>query len=125
MPSHAHLDRKQRRQWRKIRIRKKISGTAEVPRVCVFRSSKYLYIQAVDDVAGRVIASATSLEPEVRKDLKTSGKHVDVAARLGEMISARLKEKGITRITFDRSGYLYHGRIKAIADGARKGGLQF
>jgi large subunit ribosomal protein L18 len=125
MAKHVHLDRKQKRDWRKIRIRKRLSGTATAPRLCVFKSTSYIYVQAVDDTKGVTIAAASSLEPAVKGSLKTSGKHVSVAEKVGELVSERLKAKGIERVVFDRSGYLYHGRVKALADGARKGGLQF
>lgn len=125
MAKHVHLDRDQKRHWRKIRIRKRLSGTATAPRLCVFKSTSYIYVQAVDDTKGVTIAAASSLEPAVKGSLKTSGKHVSVAEKVGELVSERLKAKGIERVVFDRSGYLYHGRVKALADGARKGGLQF
>ncbi len=125
MAKHVHLDRKQKRDWRKIRIRKRLSGTATAPRLCVFKSTSYIYVQAVDDAKGVTIAAASSLEPAVKGSLKTSGKHVSVAEKVGELVSERLKAKGIERVVFDRSGYLYHGRVKALAEGARKGGLQF
>lgn len=125
MAKHVHLDRKQKRDWRKIRIRKRLSGTATAPRLCVFKSTSYIYVQAVDDTKGVTIAAASSLEPAVKGSLKTSGKHVSVAEKVGELVSERLKAKGIERVVFDRSGYLYHGRVKALAEGARKGGLQF
>jgi len=125
MAKHVHLDRKQKRDWRKIRIRKHLSGTATAPRLCVYKSTSYIYVQAVDDTKGVTIAAASSLEPAVKGSLKTSGKHVSVAEKVGELVSERLKAKGIERVVFDRSGYLYHGRVKALADGARKGGLQF
>ncbi len=125
MAKHVHLDRKQKRDWRKIRIRKRLSGTATAPRLCVFKSTSYIYVQAVDDAKGVTVAAASSLEPAVKGALKTSGKHVSVAEKVGELVSERLKAKGIERVVFDRSGYLYHGRVKALAEGARKGGLQF
>jgi large subunit ribosomal protein L18 len=125
MAKHVHLDRKQKRDWRKIRIRKRLSGTATAPRLCVFRSSHYIYVQAVDDTTGATIAAASSLEPAIKDSLKTSGKHVAAAAKVGELVSERLKAKGIEQVVFDRGGYLYHGRVKALAEGARKGGLQF
>lgn len=125
MAKHVHMDRDQKRHWRKIRIRKRLSGTATAPRLCVFKSTSYIYVQAVDDTKGVTLAAASSLEPAVKGSLKTSGKHVSVAEKVGELVSERLKAKGIERVVFDRGGYLYHGRVKALADGARKGGLQF
>ena len=125
MAKHSNLDRKQKRDWRKIRIRKRLSGTATAPRLCVFRSSAYIYVQAIDDTKGQTIAAASSLEPAIKGSLKTSGKHVSVAEKVGELVSERLKAKGIEQVVFDRGGFLYHGRVKALAEGARKGGLKF
>ncbi len=125
MAKHVHLDRDQKRHWRKIRIRKRLTGTADAPRLCVFKSAHYIYVQAVDDTKGVTIAAASSLEPALKGGLKTSGKHVSVAEKVGELVSERLKAKGIAHVVFDRGGYLYHGRVKAVAEGARKGGLQF
>lgn len=125
MSNHTKLDRKQKRDWRRIRIRKRMSGTAAAPRLCVFKSRRYLYVQAVDDAAGVTLAAASSLEPSVLEGLKTSGKHLTVAEKLGALISERLKAKGVEQVVFDRGGYLYHGRVKALAEGARKAGLKF
>jgi large subunit ribosomal protein L18 len=125
MAKHVNLDRKQKRDWRKVRTRKRIDGTSASPRLCVFKSKKYIYAQAVDDSKGETIAAASSLEPAIKADLKTSGKHRSAAELVGQLVSERLKAKGIEKVIFDRSGYIYHGRIKAVADGARKGGLQF
>ena len=119
------IDRKEKRVWQKIRIRKVVSGTADVPRVCVFKSTKYIYAQAIDDVSGKTLASASSQEPSVRTSLEKSGTHVKTAEQVGGILAERLKEKGVEKIVFDRSGYRYHGRIKALAEGARKNGLQF
>ncbi len=120
-----HLDRKQKRDRRRIRILKKISGTSARPRLVVFKSRKYIYVQAVDDTTGTTLASASSLEPALKASLEKSGKHVEVAEKIGQMVSERLKAKGVETVVFDRGGYLFHGRVKAVAEGARKGGLQF
>jgi large subunit ribosomal protein L18 len=125
MTNRRHLDRKEKREWRKLRILKKMEGAPAKPRLCVFKSQKYIYVQAVDDTTGQTLASASSLEPAVRKELKTSGKHLKVAEQVGQLISERLKAKGIEAVVFDRGGYIYHGRVKAVAEGARKGGLKF
>ena len=114
-------DRKQRRSWKKIRVRKRMSGTAERPRVCVFKSDKYLYAQAVDDGAGVTLAAASSQEPALRTQIKTSGKHLGSAAQVGKLLSERLQSKGIKQFIFDRGGYLYHGRVKALCDGLSEG----
>jgi large subunit ribosomal protein L18 len=125
MAKHSNLDNKQKRDWRKIRIRKRVEGTPTMPRLCVFKSRKYIYAQVVDDTQGVTLAAASSLEEAVKADLKTSGKHIAAAEKVGQLVSERLKAKGIDRVVFDRGGYLYHGRVKAVAEGARKGGLQF
>jgi len=125
MTNRRHFDRKEKRDWRKLRIKKRMSGSEGTPRLCVFKSRKYVYVQAVDDASGKTLAFASSLEPDIKTDLKTSGKNLKIAEKVGQLISERLKAKGIETIVFDRSGYLYHGRVKAIAEGARKGGLKF
>jgi large subunit ribosomal protein L18 len=108
------------RARRKRRIRGRISGTAERPRVSVFRSNRAIYAQLVDDAAAVTIVSARSAEVD------TAGlKKADVAKKVGELLAQRAKDKGIERVVFDRSGYLYHGRVKALAEGAREGGLAF
>ena len=109
------------RAKRKLRIRKKLAGTAERPRLTVFRSNKQIYAQVVDDTTGRTLASATSVGLERGKDAKKSA----VAEQVGQSVAGLCLEKGIAQVVFDRSGYIYHGRIKALADGARKGGLSF
>lgn len=106
------------------RLRKKLSGTPERPRLCVFRSLSHIYAQVIDDRAGRTLVAASSLEPE----LKTRGsgkKKSEVAALVGEAIATRAKKEGISRVVFDRGGYLFHGRVKALAEAARAGGLEF
>ncbi|NLJ10511.1 MAG: 50S ribosomal protein L18 [Treponema sp.] len=115
------LDKDRKRLKRKFHIRKRISGTAERPRMSVFRSKRSLYIQVIDDTVGKTIASASTLE----KDLKDIKRNVEGAEKLGEIMGKRLLEKNITTVVFDRNGYLYHGVVKAMADGARKAGIQF
>jgi len=109
------------RARRKRRIRGRISGTVERPRVSVFRSNKAIYAQLVDDGAAATIASARSAEVVDASGLKKA----EVAKKVGELLAQRAKDKGIERVVFDRSGYLYHGRVKALAEGAREGGLVF
>ena len=104
-----------------MHIRKTLSGTPEKPRMTVFKSNKYLYVQVIDDVAGATLASASSLE----ESLKGLKRNRDGAAKLGEEIGKRLKEKKVSVVVFDRNGYKYHGIVKAIADGARKAGITF
>ncbi len=113
-------DSKQARRHRHVRVRSKISGTPERPRLNVFRSAKHIYAQIIDDVAGVTLVSASSVE----KDFGWGG-NKEAAAKVGGTIAARAQEKGITEVVFDRSGYLYHGRVKELAEGARKGGLKF
>lgn len=112
------------RQRRHLRVRTKVAGTAERPRLSVFRSANHIYAQLVDDVAGRTLASASSLEPGVRESLKGMNK-VEKAAAIGKLLSERAMEKGIKEVVFDRGGYLYHGRVESLAKGAREGGLLF
>ena len=107
-----------RRYKRHLRVRNKISGTTERPRLVVFRSLKHIYAQLVDDTTGRTLATVSDLSIE-------QGKKGERAAEVGRLIAERAKTAGITRVVFDRAGYRYHGRIKAVADGARKGGLEF
>lgn len=102
----------------KTRIRGKISGTAETPRMTVFRSNKQIYVQIIDDLAGKTLASASS------KQL-ADGDNKAAAAQVGELIAKKAQEAGITSVVFDRNGYLYHGRVKELAEAARKGGLKF
>ncbi|GHV46287.1 50S ribosomal protein L18 [Spirochaetia bacterium] len=115
------VEKDRKRLKRKVHIRKGLSGTAERPRMTVTRSNRALSIQIIDDAKGNTLASASTLE----KDLKAIKATVEGAAQLGEVIGKRLLEKNIKTVVFDRNGYLYHGRIKALADGARKAGIQF
>ena len=116
-----------RRQRIKYRIRKRVEGTDARPRLTVFRSVAHIYVQVVDDMTGRTIASASSVEPSVKGalDKKARGSNVAGAQAIGKTIAERLKEKGVTRVVFDRNGFLYHGRVKAVADAARAAGLEF
>lgn len=113
------LTKTDRRLKIKTRVRGKISGTAENPRLAVFRSNKQIYAQIIDDISGKTLATASSLKVEDNLPKK------EMAAKVGEMIAQNAKNAGIEKVTFDRSGYLYHGRIKELADAARKGGLKF
>ena len=109
---------------RRKRIRKKIIGTKERPRLSVARSNKNIYTQLIDDLKGQTMLSISTASPEVKKAVKYGG-NIKAAKALGESLAKRAKEKGITKAVFDRSGRLYHGRIKALAEAARKGGLLF
>lgn len=112
------------RERRKLRIRRKISGTAEQPRLSVFRSAKHIYAQVVDDHAGSTLAHASTLSRDVRGEVGEATK-LDAAKKVGQAIAKLLLSKGISKVVFDRNGYLYHGRIRALADGAREAGLKF
>ena len=115
------IDKKAIRSRIHRRIRRKLSGTPERPRLAVFRSVKHIYAQVIDDAAGRTLVSASSNE----KNASTTGGNVAGAKEIGRLVAERAKEKGITRVVFDRGGYLYHGRVKALADAAREAGLEF
>lgn len=106
------------------RVRRKVEGTPQRPRLCVYRSLGHIYAQVVDDRSGRTIASASSLDKETRKQIKGGG-NVAAAKVVGKEIAARAKAAKIERVVFDRGGYKYHGRVKALADAAREAGLQF
>jgi large subunit ribosomal protein L18 len=110
--------RAEQRQRRHLRVRRRLSGTAERPRLVVYRSLKHIYAQLVDDTASRTIAT-------VSDHALAEGRKTEKSAEVGRQIAARAKDAGITRVVFDRAGYKYHGRVKAVADGAREGGLEF
>ena len=109
------------RQKRHLRIRKNISGTSEKPRLNVLRSNKQIYAQIIDDVAGNTLVAASTLD----KEIKTKKSNVEAAAEVGALIAKRAIEKNIKTVVYDRSGYIYHGVVKALAEAAREGGLEF
>lgn len=109
---------------RHARVRRKVRGDGARPRLAVFRSLNHIYVQIIDDSAGHTLAAASTLEPEVRDMLKDQSKS-DHAGVIGELIASKAQEKGITEVVFDRGGYKYHGRVKTLADAARKAGLKF
>ncbi len=113
------ITKNERRIKIKTRVRGKISGTSETPRLSVYRSNKQIYAQVIDDITGKTLASASSLKIEDKLPKK------EIAAKVGELIAQNAKEAGVEKVAFDRNGYLYHGRIKELADAARKGGLKF
>jgi large subunit ribosomal protein L18 len=113
------------RHRRHLRIRAKVTGTAERPRLTVFRSLNHMYAQLVDDLAGRTILTVSSLDKDVASSVGSAKGKIAASKTVGKHLAAKAKEKGIERVCFDRSGYLYHGRVKAVADGAREGGLNF
>ncbi|MDL1955970.1 MAG: 50S ribosomal protein L18 [Candidatus Desulfofervidus auxilii] len=110
---------------RKRRIRKKIFGTSERPRLCVYRSLKHMYAQIIDDTKGITLVAASTLDPEIRDKVKELKGKIAKAEVVGKLIAKRALEKGIKKVVFDRNGFLYHGRVKAVAEGAREGGLDF
>ncbi len=114
-------DTKGKRDRRHYRLRFKIKGTPQRPRLCVFRSEKHIYAQVIDDVAGVTLAAAASNE----KDFGGVGSNKEAATKVGKLVAERAMAKGIDTVVFDRGGYVYHGRVQALADGAREGGLKF
>jgi large subunit ribosomal protein L18 len=119
--------KKDKKERIRLRQRKRISGTAERPRLAVFRSNAHIYAQVIDDLAGKTVAAASSSESSLKDTFsgKVRGGNKAGAEALGKVIAERLKEKGVTKVVFDRGGFLYHGRIRAIADAARAAGLEF
>lgn len=117
-------DRKKIRHKKHLRIRQRIKGTAERPRLAVFRSIKHIYAQLIDDQNGVTIVSASSLEKNHKDEFETGG-NTDAGKKVGTILAQKATEKGIKSVVFDRGGNLYHGRVKAVADGARDGGLEF
>ena len=117
----SKTNRQLERARRHARVRNKISGTAERPRLCVFRSNTNIYVQIIDDVAGNTIVSASTLDKEV----KTKKSNVEAAKEVGTLIAKRATAKNITNVVFDRGGYIYHGVVKSLAEAAREGGLEF
>ncbi len=118
------IDRRKIRQKKHLKVRKKISGTSERPRLAVFRSLNHIYAQIFDDTKGVTLVAASTLDPALRDELETGG-NVEAARKTGELIAKKALEKGIKNVVFDRGGYIYHGRVKALADGAREAGLEF
>ena len=112
------------RARRKVRIRKKLSGTVERPRLVVYRSNRHIYAQVIDDVAGKTICGVSTLGPDFKATGK-SGATVEGAAELGTIVGKLAQENGVTEVVFDRGGHLYHGRVKALAEAAREAGLKF
>ena len=114
----APKSREEKRYRRHLRVRKKVTGTAERPRLVIFRSLKHITAQLVDDVAGRTLMTVSSTD-------LSEGKKTEKSKEVGKRLASRAKDSGVTKVVFDRAGYKYHGRVKAVADGAREGGLEF
>ena len=108
----------------RVRIRYKVKGSQERPRLAVFKSGRHIYAQVIDDASGKTVAHASSLDAGLKKEAGTAA-NVATARRVGKLVADRAKEKGIARVVFDRGGYIYHGKVKALADAAREGGLEF
>ena len=117
----SKIDRKATRQRRHIRVRRKISGTPECPRLCVYRSNSNIYAQIIDDVAGNTLVSASTLD----KEIKTKHANKEAAKEVGTLIAKKAAEKNIEQVVFDRGGYIYHGVVKELAEAAREAGLEF
>ena len=115
----------ERRMRRKANIRKRVSGTASRPRLTIYRSLKHVYAQIVDDTQGRTIISTSSISKELREQAKSAKSEIEVCKLVGIAMAKKALEKNIQEVLFDRNGYLYHGRVRAVADGAREGGLKF
>ena len=115
------LTKQDRRQRIRNRIRKIVSGTADSPRLSVYRSNKEIYAQLIDDVSGKTLCACSSRE----KEISTEGSKKDIASLVGKTLAEKAVKLGVSKVSFDRAGYLYHGRVKSLADGAREGGLKF
>ncbi|NLW08814.1 MAG: 50S ribosomal protein L18 [Firmicutes bacterium] len=121
----AQTSRSEARIKRHLRLRKKVSGTAERPRLSVFKSLRHIYAQIIDDTAGKTLLSASTLEPEIRKKVGKDSGNIAGAKLVGEIIAERALANGIKQVVFDRGGHLYHGRVAALAEAAREKGLDF
>jgi large subunit ribosomal protein L18 len=117
-------DKNKARLKRHLRVRKKIEGTTARPRLNIFRSSKHMYAQLIDDTTGITIVAASTQDKELKSEIGNGG-NVEAARKVGALIAQRAKEKGLDKVVFDRGGYLYHGRVQALADAAREAGLEF
>ncbi|HEY8393088.1 MAG TPA: 50S ribosomal protein L18 [Capillibacterium sp.] len=118
-------DRNEARVRRHVRLRKKLAGTAERPRLSVYKSLHHIYAQIIDDVEGKTLLSASTVDPEIREQVKGYGGNVESAKLVGKVIAQRAQAKGIKQVVFDRGGYDYHGRVAALAEAARENGLEF
>ncbi|HEY3284752.1 MAG TPA: 50S ribosomal protein L18 [Armatimonadota bacterium] len=120
------MERRERRSARHQRVRKKVAGTPERPRLAIFRSGRHIYAQIIDDSRGHTLVAASSVQPDVQQDLgRKIGPGVAASKVVGAAVARKAKDQGITKVVFDRGGYLYHGRVKALADAAREAGLEF
>ncbi len=122
---YSFIDRRSVRRRIRHRIRKKVAGSAECPRLAVFRSGKHIYAQALDDTTGRTLAASSTLNADIREKKGGRGGSVEASKKVGAAIAEQLKSAGIDTVVFDRGGFLYHGRVKALAEAAREAGLKF
>jgi large subunit ribosomal protein L18 len=120
----GRIDKNKIRKRKHVRVRKKISGTGECPRLCVYRSNAHIYAQIIDDEAQTTLASASTLDKEIKGSVSV-GSNIEAAKAVGKLIAERAQAKDIKVVVFDRSGYLYHGRVQALAEAAREAGLEF
>jgi len=121
----ATISRKKARLKRKKRVRRSVRGCSEKPRLSVFRSARHIYAQIIDDETSKTLAAVSSLSPDLKAEMEAGGGNCNGAAVVGKKIAEKALEKGIKKIVFDRNGFLYHGRVKALADAARESGLEF
>jgi large subunit ribosomal protein L18 len=121
----AAINRKEARQRRKKRVRKKVKGMPDAPRLSIFKSSRHIYAQIVDDISSRTLVDVSSVSRDLRPQLQGKGGNREAAALVGEWIAKRALERGISQVVFDRNGFLYHGRVKVLAESAREHGLKF
>lgn len=118
------VSKEKARKKRHFRVRKKVTGTPDKPRLNVYRSVKHIYVQLIDDYSGKTLAAASTLDKELKGKISTGG-NIEAAKTVGKLVAKRAADKGVKKTVFDRGGYLYHGRVKALADAAREGGLEF
>ena len=118
------IDKNEIRKRKHLRVRKNVSGTTERPRLCVYRSNSHIYAQIIDDTNGTTLAAASSLDKDVKSQVANGG-NIEAAKEVGKLIASRASDKNITAVVFDRGGYIYHGRVQALADAAREAGLEF
>ena len=116
--------KREARKRRHVRVRKKVSGTSDMPRLNVFKSARHIYAQIIDDLSGSTLVSASTLDKDLKGKLKTRG-NIEAAKLVGSLVAGRAAENAIKKVVFDRGGYFFHGRVKALADAAREGGLKF
>jgi large subunit ribosomal protein L18 len=125
MSASTNMKKQDLRQRRKVHIRKKVEGSTERPRLSVYRSLNHIYAQVIDDVSSKTLAAASTLSPELKEGKGKAGKKKDQAKAVGKLIAKKCQEAKISAVVFDRNGFMYHGRIAAVAEGAREGGLKF